>query len=252
MSCPCELVTIQPVCNPCAKTCTRVAWPYVGWLGIVQYVFEVIGVVIFMLMLTGVLYVDDRVVLGILLFLTSLAVLLWFINTFWMAPCYTTVRTAPTCEFKCGLVLIAKLCPADYAIRHKEDRYQNNDETHLKNSIWTGIAFLIMFIALVAPNGGKVFDNIDNNTDSDGFMHFVIGRIIIGLLIGAYGIGIRALFDGQSDFDYRHDTAVDNDQIATNENLGFTSVFATRALQAPVNDNKSFSRKQVNGDITTW
>lgn len=240
----CELLTIQPVCNPCAKTCQRIAWPYVGWLGIIATVIEFIIIVIFALMLVGIIFVDDRVILAILLIVTTIIVILWIINLFWRAPCFTMARTPPTCEYKCGLELIAKLCPGDYAIRVREDLYHTRDETHLRNSVVTGLWFLFMFAIFVGPNGGQVFDNIDSRTSAAGFMHFVIGRIIIMAMIGAYGLGIRALLDAEPDFWWRHLTAVDNDQLLGQQEVPFVGV----GTQSPV--SKPFSRKHVDSGRT--
>lgn len=199
---------IEPVCNPCPKTCQRNQGPFVGTLGWIAYIGEIAAVIVLSLVLVDVIGGNNIIVLGFLLGLTALNVILWIVNTWWRAPCYSMRHTA-LCDNKCGMYLIMKSCPGDYATRARDDLYQSNDETHIRNSIVTGIYFLIIYALFVGLKGGSsIFDNLNDDSDTREVMNFTISRIIIMAIIGAYGMGIRLLFETRSDFLYRHFTAI--------------------------------------------
>lgn len=219
----CEVVTVEPFCRPCPKTCIRMARPYIGWPGVVSYIFEIPAVIAFTLMLTFTITTDDRWVLGILLGVTIVNVILWAWNLLARAPCYTIVK-APYCENPCGIELIGKPCPGDYARRYLDDAYHTNDETHLRNSILTGLFFLFNYV-LTVRSDRRVFDSLLNQTTNEQWMYFIIGKILIMGIIGAYGLGIRALLDATPDLLFRHFTAVPIDRdsekgAVVNVNLG--------------------------------
>jgi hypothetical protein len=184
--------------------------PYVGTLGIIAYIFEFVFVIILSLMLVDVWGADNRIILALLIALVVLHFILWIVNNWWRAPCYSMRHTA-LCDSECGLYLIMKSCPGDYATRTRDDLYQSNDQSHLIDSLVTGIYFLIMYALFVGLKGGsRVFENLHNDRDTDArdVMNFTISRILIMGLIGALGMVIRRLFDTRSDFLYRHLTAI--------------------------------------------
>ena len=237
---------IEPVCNPCPKYCQRSASPYVGTLGIVAYIVEIAIVIILSLMLVDVIGGDNRIILGFLIALVVLHFILWIVNNWWRAPCYSMRHTA-LCDSECGTYLIMKSCPGDYATRTRDDLQQSNDQSHLIDSLVTGIYFLIMYALFVGlKGGGRVFDNLqdDPNTDARDVMNFTISRILIMALIGALGMVIRRIFDTRSDFLYRHFTAIVVDPAMGRNGPGGGSL----PMGAHLNSGKAVVRKYVGED----
>lgn len=236
----CGDICIEPICNPCPKTCIRIARPYVGWLGIILYVVEIPVVIVFSLMMTNIIYTEDKLLLGLVLAVTILTLIFWVINLLWRAPCFSSVR-APYCGNPCGIELLAKQCPGDYARRVQDDAYHTSDETHFRNSLLTGIFVLFLYALIVRNDGRRVFDYLtEANFTAQQTTFFVIGRLIILAAIGGYGLSIRTLLDAWPDFIFRHVTAVPIDPT-----LGKESAFV------PLQGKKaqSLGRKNAHDDF---
>jgi len=234
----CCPLQIKAQCDPCGR-CTRIAWPYVGWPGIIAYVMEFILLIVLNLALLGIFDLGDRAIFIILLVTTTIYVALWIWNLFWRAPCYITVLSERTCDSRCGLELIGKGCPGDYATRVRDDIQQVRDETHLREGVYAGLTFLILFAIYVGVYGGEVFDT-PTGEDALAFLLFIGGRILLALWTGVVWFATKNILAAEPDLWYRHFTAVDNDQYL----LGCVGVVA--ANTCPINIGaKNLGRKNA-------
>ncbi len=206
-TCALAIINKEPLCTPCARTCQRYLYPYVGPLGWTTYVIDGILVVVTALMALEFINTDYRIILGLLIPAILVNLIFWIVNLYYYPPCYTTAR-APIYDSACGVDLIVKECPGDYAVRVAADLRQANDEWHFRNNILGGVAMLFWFTLFAGIRGTGAFVLLPEVFLSTDIRYYVITKVIeIGIIV-VFVANFIILNETRSDVMFRHFTSV--------------------------------------------
>lgn len=193
-------------CRTCpSKFCTRLNWPYVGWSGILAFVWEIFVVLWLSLMLFDVVQQDGLVIMILLLITVVVMTILWLWNVFTCAPLFDTRK----CDESVACPLIVKpAISSEYYWHLVWDARHKNDQGHLQVSLKGAIFSLLLFAIFVGHSGGPGLAGFDKLTDTSNFnqyRYYVMAKIFIGLVIASIGISFNLfLLETHTDFVVRH------------------------------------------------
>jgi hypothetical protein len=212
----------------------RIAQPYVGWAGIVMYIWELIVMLWVFCMFVDVYNNQPFTFMGLIITTCVVAAILWLVNCLRCAPYYQTMPTTVYEKGDRSEILVMKKAP-NYAIKLQRDLQFHHDQTHFQSTLFS-LSMVILFLGVfLGLNGLHSFQPIPSSFTNLDTMNYVKVKGFHLIVIGCLAWSFAHLMESKSDLIFRHFTAMNKEHREENGGKDY-----------PLGNKLNSKRKDVN------
>lgn len=193
--------------DDCKKYEARIALPFVGIPGYIYYAWELFGLVFISVMFINVYNSGPFLPMGLCITSAVVGFGLWLFTIFYSMPYYAT-KTVKGCDDAAPAELIMTRVERTYPDKVRADLKAHNDQEHFQGAVLRNL-FTILFLSIfLYLNGLDSFQPIPFVANGIDIMNFVISKGFQVLIMGSFAWSFYRLGETQSDFLWRHMTAM--------------------------------------------